>query len=166
MASEGLLRRRPPASTVPGVRGHRHEFRLIAAAGWIVCHDGRRACLLRDGLPFEVCISQGNHGRFTNISNIWLPLGGELEFFDYVFTGEVTSPLFAMGPPFMSGVVEVEVFGRTVSSEMGTFDTELLQLSLTGLSPLGQVLIRESPRCRRSGEPRSPTWEAASTIPH
>lgn len=117
---------------------------LPPLVGSYVTMSGVHACF-EAGLPFEVCISQGNHGSFTNIVNIWLPLGGELEFFDSVFTGEVTSPLFAVGPLAMTGLVGVEVYGRSGPSETGTFDTEMLQLSLTGLSPLGQVLIRESP---------------------
>jgi hypothetical protein len=77
------------------------------------------------------------------------PVGGdEHEEFYSSLNGQATVDLGGgpMGPiPIeMEGPVSTIVFGK-VGNTTGTFDTEMLSMSLTGTTPFGPVMVRESP---------------------
>jgi hypothetical protein len=44
----------------------------------------------------------------------------------------------------MNGIVRTRTSGK-IGNTTGTFDTEMLSMDLTGMTPLGPVMIRESP---------------------
>ena len=48
-------------------------------------------------------------------------------------------------PVSMAGNVQTNAYGKGPTDTTGTFDTEMVSMSLTGLGPLSSVMIRESP---------------------
>ena len=77
------------------------------------------------------------------------PMGAdEHEQFNSSLHGEVIIDLGGgpMGPlPVdLMGPVATMVFGKT-GNTTGTFETEMLSMSLSGMTPFGEVMIRESP---------------------
>jgi len=71
------------------------------------------------------------------------PLGDcELEDFDAVFTA--TEIGLGIGPATLTGPVTVHTCDRLLSTT-GTFDTEIIAMSLTADSPLGPVEMRQDP---------------------
>jgi hypothetical protein len=75
----------------------------------------------------------------------------EHEFFQSTLAGDGTIVWPSMGIPTpqtvpfsAQGPVHTVVFGK-VGNVTGTFDTEMLSMDLTGASPLGPFMIRESP---------------------
>ncbi len=96
----------------------------------------------------SLCLSQGNHFGFTNVQESF-DLSGQLESFDSMFTGLATLlPGAVVTPVAMQGPVQVEVFGRSSSVQLGTFATEMLALDLIG----GPVRVRESPTLASTGQ--------------
>lgn len=96
------------------------------------------------GVPIELL--EIRHFGFTNI--VHTPQGpDERETFDSTMTGLVR---IGGGAPFsvtLTGPVETIVFGK-IGNITGTFDTEMLQLDLTG----GGIIVRESPTLASLGE--------------
>ena len=66
----------------------------------------------------------------------------ELETFDSEFTAVEIGQGF--GPMSLTGPVVVRTFDRALSTA-GTFDTEIVSMSLSGSSPLGPIMIRQDP---------------------
>jgi hypothetical protein len=59
-------------------------------------------------------------------------------------------PIFS-GPVGATGPVTTVVFNK-LGQTTGTFDTEMLAMTMTGTSPLGPFMIRESPTLRSTGQ--------------
>lgn len=98
----------------------------------------------------DLCISGAILGGFSNQTWIHLPDDTRINNADVEFSGHTTSPGWALGPVAMSGfIVALEVNRAT---ETGTFDTEMIQLSLSGLSAAGPLMIRESPTLLSPGQ--------------
>ena len=55
-------------------------------------------------------------------------------------------------PITMQGPVDTNAYGRTVPGQLGTFPVEMTQMMLTGGTPLGPVMIRESPTLPSLGQ--------------
>ncbi len=80
----------------------------------------------------------------------------EIETFDSELTAklEVKVGGVSIGPPqpiFASGSVKTIVFGK-IGNTTGEFDTEMLQLNLSGVGPGGPFMIRESPTLASTGK--------------
>jgi hypothetical protein len=102
------------------------------------------------GPDLEVVLQRVEHRPFTD------PVGrdtigpDEIENFDSSMQGPALVTVPSMGITNMpatlnaTGPVRTIVYGK-VGNTTGTFDTEMLSMSLTGLSPLGPYMIRESP---------------------
>jgi hypothetical protein len=75
----------------------------------------------------------------------------EIENFDSTVDGQVSVNGNPLGPIQLQGPVRVEVFGK-VGNVTGTFQTEMLSMDLTGSSPSGPVMIRESPTQASTGQ--------------
>ena len=96
----------------------------------------------------EILLSNIIHQPFAG-STIRIPSGpDELEQFDSSMTGDVAVsnggvPIFS-GPVAGNGPVQTIVRNK-IGHVTGTFDTEMLSMSLTSVTPLGPVMIRESP---------------------
>ncbi|MFN0113880.1 MAG: hypothetical protein ACKVPY_04305, partial [Paracoccaceae bacterium] len=103
----------------------------------------------------QIILSQIQHSGFSNI--IRTPVGAdERENFDSIVSGLVSVtnggfPVFTNQPLTLSGPVETLVQGK-VGNVTGSFQTEMLALSLSGVSPLGPVMIRESPTLQTLGQ--------------
>jgi hypothetical protein len=75
----------------------------------------------------------------------------EHHHFDSQATGEMSvngsprQPFSAIGP------VDTVAYGRCPTCDTGTFDTEMLAMSLSGNSPFGPFMIRESPTRASTG---------------
>lgn len=96
--------------------------------------------------PLVIEISDILHFGFTNI--IRLPLGlDERETFDSTVTGKLSVNGNPQGLVELTGSVETIVFGK-IGNTTGTFQTEMLQLDLTG----GGIMVRESPTLASLGE--------------
>jgi hypothetical protein len=81
----------------------------------------------------------------------------EIEQFDSTLEGtaNVVNPPAGQVGVTASGPVVTKVFDRlgpTGPILTGTFDTEMLQMNLTGATPLGPFMIRESPTLRSTGQ--------------
>jgi hypothetical protein len=78
----------------------------------------------------------------------------EIESFPSVlnFQGEVIQNGISLGifPLTATGPVETMVVGK-IGNVTGTFDTEMLSMNLSGISPLGPFMIRESPTLPSTG---------------
>ena len=93
----------------------------------------------------DIVLSDVAHFGFTNV--VRFGATDEMETFDSTVTGNVT---FNGGPPIavmLVGSVQTEVFGK-VGNTTGTFNTEMLQLNLSG----GGILVRESPTLASTGQ--------------
>ena len=66
----------------------------------------------------------------------------ELETFDSEFTA--TEIGLGLGPITLTGPVQVLTIGRALSTT-GTFDTEMISMSLSANTPLGLLEVREDP---------------------
>jgi len=102
----------------------------------------------------------GNQVILTNIEHLAFdtppvnrfPVGpDEHEMFSSGMFGMVS----VNGSPYQNasgnGPVETVVFGK-VGNTTGTFQTEMLSMSLTGTSPFGPFMIRESPTLASTGQ--------------
>jgi hypothetical protein len=78
----------------------------------------------------------------------------EIETFGSSLHGSGTAIPSGLDPFPMTFVMNGTVVTRTsgkIGNATGTFDTEMLSLSLAGLTPLGPVMIRESPTLASQG---------------
>jgi len=90
-----------------------------------------------------------SHFGFTNIERLEIGFD-EIEQFDSTVTGDVRLNGGLLGSITMTGPVSTQVDGK-VGNTVGTFDTEMLSMSLTGTLGLVQVVVRESPTLASQG---------------
>jgi hypothetical protein len=90
------------------------------------------------------------HGSFTNINRSALGID-EFENFDSVLTADVTITGMGSFSTTMTGPVYTEVFGK-VGQTTGTWNTEVLSMTLSGNIGGNSVMIRESPTLQSTGE--------------
>ena len=128
-------------------------FCLTVSVGWSQGIDTNTTDLPPDGLYFSqdgLIIYSGLGLVFDDpgldpdvTTTIRTPIGNdELETFDAVFTAIEIG--LGVGPITLVGIVEVITFDRLLSPT-GTFNAEIVNMSLSGNTPLGPVLMRESP---------------------
>ncbi len=92
------------------------------------------------------------HFGFTNI--VRHEVGpDEIEQFDSIVMGDVFLNSSFLGSITMTGPVSTLVEGK-VGNTVGTFDTEMLSMSLSGTLGMIQVLVRESPTLASTGSTR------------
>jgi hypothetical protein len=91
--------------------------------------------------------------RRTDVPN---PAGGtdQIEDFPSDLHGMVSVNGSPMMPFDMQGPVQTLVHGKSATNPTGTFQTEMLQMNLSGTSPFGQIMVRESPTLQSLGETR------------
>jgi hypothetical protein len=95
------------------------------------------------GPALEIVLSRLEHQPFAGQSTDGPD--GERHHFDSEARGEISvngsepQPFTAIGP------VDTIAYGRCPTCDTGTFDTEMLQMTLNGNSPFGPFMIRESP---------------------
>jgi hypothetical protein len=88
-------------------------------------------------------VHQAAHKGFVNVMTT--PSGpDEIENFDSTLDAMISVGGGPLIPVTLMGPVSTLVVGK-VGNTTGTFATEMLSMNLTGLSPLGPVMIRESP---------------------
>lgn len=97
----------------------------------------------------DVCIQGAALGGFASPSWIHLPDDTRINSAEVGLSGQIIQPGWAQGAVAMVGQIVATEASR--STETGTFETELIQLSLQGGSPLGPIMIRESPTLVSSG---------------
>jgi hypothetical protein len=95
------------------------------------------------GAGADVCIQGARLGGLADQFWIHLPDDTRTNIASVGFLGQMTAPNWALGPVAMSGLIVALEFNRI--AETGAFDTEMIQLTLSGASPLGPLMIRESP---------------------
>lgn len=96
--------------------------------------------------PLVIELSDILHFGFINV--IRIPLGpDEKEAFDSTVTGQISINGGSQSAFTLTGSVETLVFGKT-GNTTGTFQTEMLQLDLTG----GGIMVRESPTLASLGQ--------------
>jgi len=92
------------------------------------------------------------HHFFLNITHPPCGPGCEMD----QFNSTVDADLFVNGAPqghvVLTGQVMVQILGYNVGTPGTPFPTEMLQLNLSGLTPLGPVLVRESPELHSFGQ--------------
>ncbi len=98
----------------------------------------------------SIILSNIEHRAFGPVNSF--PSGpNEIENFNSGMLGLVS----VNGSPFQpvngSGPVTTEVFGKT-GNITGTFQTEMLSMNLSGVSPFGPLMIRESPTLPSLGQ--------------
>jgi hypothetical protein len=105
------------------------------------------------GLPFEICMENGNHQDFVNVVSVF-DASGQTENFDSTFQADISIPALSMsGIFFGNGPVSVFISGRTAPGQLGSFQTEMLSLDLSGVVvPFGFTMIRESPTLQSLGQ--------------
>jgi len=103
-----------------------------------------------NGPGLAIILSDIRHYGFSNINRI--PQGAnELETFDSNVDGLISVNGSPTQPATLVGPVAV-LLGNYSSGQTGTFQTEMLQLNLSGNSPFGPVMIRESPTLQTLGQ--------------
>ena len=108
-----------------------------------------------DPTVIEAIMSDISHSRFLN--PVITPLGpDELEEFDSTLMGMIQITPLGGSPPFdvpfiLDGSVSVLTTGKT-GNTTGTFDTEIIAMSLTGIVGPFSVEIRESPSLPSPGQ--------------
>jgi hypothetical protein len=109
-----------------------------------------------NGPGLQIVLSNVRHSGFANVMHTSIP-GGTQEDFDSVATGSVAVDF---GPDSffdvffditMIGPTRVDVLGGYAPGSLGTFPTEMVQLNLTGNTPLGVAQLRESPSLPSQG---------------
>jgi hypothetical protein len=75
----------------------------------------------------------------------------EIEDFDSTLQGTGSVNGSPAVPINLAGPVQTVVFGK-IGNVTGTFDTEMLSMSLTGSTPFGPIMIRESPTLPSTGQ--------------
>jgi hypothetical protein len=98
------------------------------------------------GPALEIVLSMIEHQPYAPIPPSYFP-DGERHHFESNLEGQVSVNNGPLQPVFMSGPVDTIAFGRGPGG-LGTFDTEMLSMSLTG----GPLMIRESPTRASTGK--------------
>ena len=105
---------------------------LLPPAGRYVSSDEVHACFAMS----HICLGNVSHSGFSLPTNVFTN-GNQVESFTSQLTGEVFS--FAngqVGPSLgligLSGPVQVTIFGRQSETELGTFNTQMNLLNLSG----------------------------------
>jgi hypothetical protein len=94
------------------------------------------------------------HHFFFNITHPACGAGCEFDQFGSAVDADLTFNGSAQGHIALPGQVLVIVFNKNVGSPGTPFPTEMLQLNLAGNTPLGPVMIRESPTLASTGQTR------------
>ncbi|MBC8425494.1 hypothetical protein H8E07_15350 [bacterium] len=100
--------------------------------------------------PGPIVLSDPIHRCFQNVMREDDGSGNEIETFDSILNAKVELG-FGNIPIELTGPVETVVFGRT-GNTTGTFDTEIVSMSLTGNIGGQPVEIRESPTHASPGQ--------------
>jgi hypothetical protein len=87
------------------------------------------------------------HSGFTNITRTF-GVSSTTEQFNSIVVGNISINGGSLNPISLSGLVSVILFGYTTLGQLGTFNTEMVQLDLSGSG----VLIRESPTLASTGQ--------------
>jgi len=107
------------------------------------------------GPGLQIVLSQIQHqpfaGQGTIVQRHSDASGNETEIFGSSATGMVSVNGSPDVPINATGPVTTEVFGK-VGNVTGTFNTEMLQLDLSGNTPFGPMMIRESPTLASTGQ--------------
>jgi hypothetical protein len=105
------------------------------------------------GYPPATVFDTIRHFGFTGI--VRSTVGpDEIEQFSSILQGRVDPDGPGGIPPVpveLHGPVRVQVFGKA-GNTTGTFDTEMLAMELTGFTPIGPTIIRESPTLPSTGQ--------------
>ena len=100
-----------------------------------------------------VVLNQPRHSDFTSISRTTVGTD-EMESFNSVLAGTADVDVGGTMVPGVafsaSGPVQTLVFGKA-SQITGTFQTEMLSMAVSGVTPLGPFTIRESPTLASRG---------------
>jgi hypothetical protein len=100
------------------------------------------------GPALEVVLSMVQHQPFAAIPPSYLP-DGERHHFESNLEAQVSVNGGPLQPIFMSGPVDTVAYGRSPGpGQIGTFDVEMLSMTLTG----GPLMIRESPTKQSLGK--------------
>lgn len=94
------------------------------------------------GPALEVVLSMIEHQPFAGQTTPGPD--GERHHFESELRGQISVNNSPLAPMAATGPVDTVAYGRPPGG-LGTFDTEMLQMSLSGNSPLGPFMIRESP---------------------
>jgi hypothetical protein len=96
------------------------------------------------GPALEIVLQRLEHQPFAGQPPFFGP-DGERHHFESEVRGDVT--VNGMGPfPFVAtGPVDTVAYARCPTCDTGLWQTEMLQMQLVGNTPLGPVMIRESP---------------------
>jgi hypothetical protein len=101
------------------------------------------------GLGLTIVLQDIRHHGFANV--VSTPIGVNThESFDSTVDGNMSVNSGPLVPITLAGGVEVMLFNYP--GPIGTFDTEMLALNLTGVTPFGPAMIRESPTLPSSGQ--------------
>jgi hypothetical protein len=101
------------------------------------------------GPALEVVLSMLQHQPFAGMS---IPdPAGERHHFESNAQGQISVNGSPNMPFTAGGPVDTVAYGRPPGG-LGTFDTEMLQMTLSGNSPLGPFMIRESPTRASTGK--------------
>jgi hypothetical protein len=105
------------------------------------------------GGALQVVLSAIQHQPFASQSSRHGVPGtnNEVEDFPSSMNGQISVNGSPNQPTSSSGPVQTEVFNK-IGQTTGTFQTEMLQLSLNGNSPFGPYMIRESPTLQSLGQ--------------
>ena len=106
------------------------------------------------GPGLVLVLSQAIHQPFAdqNLFRETVPgTNNEHEHFDSTLTAMVSANGSPDQPVSLSGPVDTLVLGKA-GNTTGTFQTEMLSLNLSGNSPFGPVMIRESPTLQSLGQ--------------
>ena len=102
------------------------------------------------GPGLALILSQIQHSGFSNV--IRFPQGpDEREEFDSTLTGLISVNGSPDQPATGGGPVQTVVRNK-IGNVTGTFQTEMLSMNLTGNSPFGPFMIRESPTLQSTGQ--------------
>ena len=103
-----------------------------------------------NGPGFTILLTNVGHTAFAPV-NRTTNGPNEIETFNsHLDASGVSAPF---GPIFLTadGLVTTEVFGK-IGNVTGTFQTEMLAMNLSGISPFGSFMIRESPTLASTGQ--------------
>ena len=111
--------------------------------------------LYPEGIFPEVILENILHHRFFDIQITPLPSGDESEEFQSFLSGDAevfqSGVPIASGPVSLQGGVQVLTQGKT-GNTTGTFDTEIVAMSLTGTFGGNPIEVRENPNQPSTGQ--------------
>jgi hypothetical protein len=110
--------------------------------------------ILSRSTQVTACLQNGSDGDFLNPqSDFNASPGNQLSTFNSTLTAGISIDGAPFGPFQFTGPAKVEIFNRTSQSDLGTFNTEMLQFDMSGdITGLGTLLIRESPTLASTGQ--------------